>query len=422
MFKRNISMAIVATSLAISPITPAFASSGDVAAGVLLGVLGSAVVRDAKRHRTRKVYVPSVARAHNREIQTSLNYFGFPAGTPDGVMGRNSRNAVARYQAFLGYPATGRLTPYEDNFLVTSYQRAMAGGYATTQAIAQNPMGARGLLKQYQQEQATAVAPTAAPATPAAPATVPAATPAPNGALPSFMGQGQVQSASLASHCTKVSLMTNTNGGFVTQASMQDPKFALDEQFCLARTYAIAQGEDLEAKVQGFTPQQIAQQCKSLAPALKSEIAALSLKPEQAVLQDVSNFVLNSGASPAQLSGTAKICLSVGYRTDDMDMALASALLLTALGQPVYAELLGHHLSQGFGTSQRPDLSLAWYQTSFDALDKGAQPVFAPGQPEREALIRKAAYQLGGKTGGAAAQPPATTPQPAALPAFPIQE
>jgi len=390
---------------------------------VLLGVIGSAVVRNAqgnKRTTTRRAYTPSATRAHNRKIQTSLNYFGFPSGTPDGVLGRNSRNAIGQYQAFLGYPVTGHLAPYEDAFLVSSYERAMAGGYATSQAIAQNPAGPRGLLKQYQREQVAAAAPQ-----PAAPATAPAAapaTPAPGSVLPNFLAQGQAQSASLASHCTKVSLMTNTNGGFVTQASMKDANFALDEQFCLARTYAIAQGEDLESKVQGFTPAQIAEQCQTLAPALKTQIAALSLKPEAEVLQDVGNFVLSSGAAPAQLAGTAKICLSVGYRTDDMGMALASALLLTELGQPAYGELLGHHLSQGFGTSKRPDLSLAWYQASFDALDKGAEPVFAPGQPEREALIRKAAYQVGGNTGGAVVQPATPAPQPAALPSFSVQE
>ncbi len=99
--------------------------------------------------------------------------------------------------------------------------------------------------------------------------------------------------------------------------------------------------------------------------------------------------------SPAQLSGTARICLSVGYRTDDMDVALGSALLLAALGERAYGELMGHHLAQGIGTAKRPDLALAWYQMGLDAVEEGGRPVFAPGQPERQALIRKAAYQAG---------------------------
>jgi hypothetical protein len=58
--------------------------------------------------------------------------------------------------------------------------------------------------------------------------------------------------------------------------------------------------------------------------------------------------------SPAQLSGTAKVCLGTGYAQDDMNVAIGSALLLTALGERAYSEYLGHHLSQGYGASERP--------------------------------------------------------------------
>jgi len=435
MLKHQISMTIVAAALALSPATRAMASAGDVAAGVLLGVIGTSVVNSANRRKkaTRRYYstTSGVQRAENREVQTSLNYFGFPAGRPDGVMGRNSRNAVAQYQVFMGYPATGQLTGYELTFLTTAYHRAVAGGGATMQMASTNPLGIKGVLKVYQQESAgapVAVAPnTTIVVAPQAPVAIAPAAPVPaitatlpsfgKTALPSFMGNAQ--EASLASHCNKVSLLTNTNGGFITEASMTDANFALNEQFCLARTYAISQGEDLASHITGFTQAQIAQQCAGLAPALKEQIAALSLKPEADVMRDVGSFVLQSGAAPTELSSTAKVCLSVGYRTDNMPVALASALLLTVLGEPAYAELLGHHLSQGFGVTRRPDLSLAWYQTALDALAAGATPVFAPGQPERTGLIRKAAYQVGGASNGANALP---TPQPATqtvtLPSF----
>ncbi|MHC0053185.1 peptidoglycan-binding domain-containing protein [Actibacterium sp. D379-3] len=455
MLKQQISMAVLAASLAVTPVTRAAADAGDVAAGVLLGVIGSAAVNSAnkKKTTTKKVYVaPSVSsaqRAENREVQTSLNYFGFPAGTPDGVMGRNSRAAVSQYQAFMGYPPTGQLTAYESQFLTSSYHRAIAGGQATLQLASTNPMGLKGVLKSYQQEMAAPAATMAATGTMAAApgtmivvapqaaapaATVAAAPAAPvaeapveaaalpsfaaSSSLPNFMGGSKA--VSLASHCNKVSLLTNTNGGFVTEAAMTDANFALNEQFCLARTYAISQGEEMAARIPGFTPDQIAQQCAAFGPALKEQVAALSLKPQAEVMRDVGSFVLQSGMAPAELSGTAKVCLSVGYRTDDMDVALASALLLSVLGEPVYAELLGHHLSQGFGASRRPDLSLAWYQTGLDAITKGAQPVFAPGQPERAGLIRKAAYQVGGAA-DAAASPALPTVQPAALPTFQVE-
>ena len=45
------------------------------------------------------------------------------------------------------------------------------------------------------------------------------------------------------------------------------------------------------------------------------------------------------------LQRNCKICLGVGYTTDAMDVAVASALILTALGEKGYGELRGHHLS-----------------------------------------------------------------------------
>ena|GEM_PF-2419726 len=72
-------------------------------------------------------------------------------------------------------------------------------------------------------------------------------------------------------------------------------------------------------------------------------------------------------------------------------MAIGSALLLTALGEKGYAELVGHHLSQGFGTSQCTDLELAWYETRPEAEAAGAA-VIAPGLPDRTALTLSPPY------------------------------
>jgi peptidoglycan hydrolase-like protein with peptidoglycan-binding domain len=437
MFTKQITSAVLATSLVLLPAARLSADTGDAIAGAIIGGAIVGAISNAERRKKKTVvYVApgaSATRAENREIQTSLNYFGFPAGVPDGVLGRNSRAAVAQYQAFMGYPATGQLTQYEREFLVGSYHRAIAGGAATTQMVAANPMGTRGLLKTYQQEAAgmMATAPAAVPQ-PAAPGTTivvqpqvappaPAATPAPPGAaMPSFIGQGE--SASLASHCNQVSLVTSSNGGFVTLASMTDASFALSEQFCLARTYAIANSEEIIAQVQGYTPQQIAAQCQGLVPALREHVAALSLRPMGEVMQGVGDFVLQTGMAPAQLASTAEVCLGVGYRTDNMDLALGSALLLTALGEQPYAELMGHHLIQGFGASRRADLAMPWYQAAAQALASGATPVFAPGQPERNSLILNAAYQVSGQSGSAAPGPSPTAPQPASLPGFAVQK
>ncbi|NNE81148.1 MAG: peptidoglycan-binding protein [Silicimonas sp.] len=417
---------VLALGLTVSAPGKVAADAGDaLVGGIIGGVIGGAIVNENNKRRTttkrvyrQKVYSPE--RAQNREVQTSLNYFGFPAGTPDGVLGRRSRSAISQYQAHLNYPITGYLTPYERDFLIGSYHRAISGGAVTNQQIA--TVGTRGLLLQYRDQAAgvtTAVTP--APAAPEAvqPVTEAAATsePADTGtALPNFLGGGD--GLSLASHCNTVSLLTNTNGGFTTVSNMADPNVVLNEQFCLARTYAIANGEEMAAAVQGVGTNEIAAQCQAFGPVMKDHVAALSLKPRDAVLQGVSGFVLTSGMAPQQLAATSKICLSVGYRTDDMDVAIGSALLLTALGEQVYGELMGHHLSQGFGATRRGDLAFDWYNSALTALESGQPAVFAPGQPERVVLLRSAVSPTGGQAGTMTAPV-----QPAsALPNFTVKQ
>ncbi|MEM9584195.1 MAG: peptidoglycan-binding domain-containing protein [Pseudomonadota bacterium] len=453
---KNFTMTCAAAALMAVPATRATADSRDFAAGIVAGVIGSAVVRNANKQKrvvrkssTRKYKakprVSNAVREQNREVQTSLNYFGFPAGSPDGVLGRNSRAAISAYQAHLGYPATGQLTQYERDFLLQSYHRAIAGGAITTQAIAGNPLGPKGLLNQYRDEAAgvtttvTATQPVVTPQAPAASTTVvalqpqvlqpqvlptqPAATAvaatagaaAATGALPNFLGGAEAQS--LASHCNQVMLVASTNG-YTTEANMTDGASVLGEQVCLARNYAITQGDQLAAAVKGATPQQIEAQCAQFGPILAPMVASLAVKPADQVTNDVNQFVQTSGMAPAQLSGTAKICLSVGYRTDNMDVAVGSALLLTTLGEAVYGELMGHHLSQGFGVTQRGDLSRPWYDMALTAVEQGATPVFNPGDQNRTALLRRAVFN---PTSSAVTTQPQVQPAAAALPTFNIQ-
>lgn len=436
MFSKHLTAAALAASVAALPASRGSADAGDFVAGALIGgIVGHAVTKNNQKKKQR-VYRPGIpSTQQGRQIQSSLNYFGFNAGTVDGQLGQRSRNAISSYQVYMGYPATGQLSAFEQDLLVTSYNRAQAGGYQTTQLVAANPDGTRGLLKQYRAEMAgQAVPQTAAPVIVAAPqpapvavvapqpappvvvaapqatplvaaplalaATAPtAAAPAP-AALPNFFESGTPE-ASLASHCNTVSLLTSTNG-YTTAASMTDPTAALNEQFCLARTYAIARSEELISQVNGFTPQQVAAQCDGFGPVVQPYVNSLSQKPREVVAQEVSGFVLTTGTTPQQLSGTAKICLGVGYRTDNTNVALGSALILYALGETVYGELMGHHLALGFGTQKNVEAAGSWYEAALAATDAGADAVFVPGQPERTDLLRKASLELTG--GGAPAQ------------------
>lgn len=421
----------VVAALALTPATKAAADAGDAIAGAIVGgIIGHVITKNEMQKKQQKRYtsttrkstasssVSSAQREQNREVQIALNHFGFPVGSPDGVLGARSRSAISQYQALLGYPPTGQLTEYERTLLSTAYQRAIVGGPQVAQIAQTSPMGIRGIL--LDQRDLMAGVPSQVPVAPAvgavagaamgtmvvaepAPPALPEIAPAAQPGLPSFLGSGVTQ-VSLASHCNKISLQTNTNGGYITVATMNDPAQALAEQFCIARTYAMSTGEDLTSKIPGFTPSQIADQCKAFGPVLKDQVAALSIKPRDQVIEGITGFVMSSGMAPAQLAGTAKVCLGVGYTTDAMDVAIGSALILTSLGDKGYAELLGHHLSQGFGTAARPDLANDWYQMGIDAASSG-QAVFAPGLPERTEVIRKAVLATGGKAGVAAEAP-----------------
>ena len=520
-------------AVAFGPVGPVAAGGSDIVGGVIGGIIGGAIVNESNRNRrtttrtvTKRYYkaptMSSAQRERNREVQASLNHFGWNVGAPDGVLGRNSRAGVSQYQAFMKFPITGTLGEMERTILTTAYQKARLGGSAVAQTVATHPQGMRGLLIETREQmlggsagavyaggtigglpsevsqavfeiarnsnvqpdqlmsragfvqladmnadgrtdylldtsvlgqgfwcngdncvvrifastpqgyerndfQAVGATPAmftcrqaicqkldqTAPVMAGAPgsnlSTQPQSLPdtvMASGAQPQLPAFGaQVAAApampsfatampavSLASYCAKVGLVTSSNGGFMTEAALSDADQALGEQFCLARGYAIDSGEAMAAKISGFSPDQVAAQCRDFGALLKSEVAAIGMTPRAGVLEKVQSFVAGSGMNPAQLAGTAKICLSVGYRTDDMNVAISSALVLSALGQDGYGELVGHHLVRGIGTQERRDLALDWYQKS-----TAATPVFAPGQPERNSLIRKAALMINGQ-------------------------
>lgn len=455
---KAIATSALMASVALSPLSPlslpARADGKDFIAGAIIGgIIGGAVANEnnkkkstkSTKAKTKTSSVSAEQRAANKEVQVALNYFGYPVGTPDGAIGPKSRAAISEYQAFLGYPATGQLTDRERTILVTAYHRAVAGGPVVAEAVGGSVYGLKAVLIAQRDEMAgvapggmlagagdavaagsvaaaaAAALPTLVPEAPVvqeatvpppvepAPETVAAADPT----LPSFMAPSGAK-GSLAGACAGVNQAMAANGGMTTADAMQDANLALSEQFCLARDFAMADGTALMAQVAGFTPDQIAAQCAAFGPVLKDHVTALSLRPSDEVLSGVEAFVLSSGMSPAQLAGTAKVCLGVGYAEDDMEVAIGSALLLAGLGQTGYAEYLGHHLAQGFGAAERPDLAMGWYEMSLDAME-GGQMVVAPGIGGRDAVIRKAAYTINGRADELL---PEAEVQEAALPVF----
>lgn len=401
----------IALSFAATAPQTARADAGEILGGAVVGgVIGYAIGRDQQKKKARtttRAYRPGIpSTTQGAQTQTALNYFGYNAGRVDGQVGRGTRSAIERYQASMGYPINGYdFQPYQYDFLTQAYYWATSGGQATTQLSGQP------LLMAYRQQLQTGTALAAAPQAPVpAPAipvvtqqqptvapqqeSVPASssTETASNSLPTLFSGGTAR-PSLANRCSGVMLQTSTNGGYTTLANMSDPDFALSEQFCLARSYAMARGEDLMQDIQGLTPDQVSAQCDSYGEMLAPQVDALSLSSKTEAETQMRKVALDSGLSPEDLAATSKVCLSMGYRQDNMDTAVGSALMLVAMGEPAYGELIGHHLREGFGVQERRDLATQWYDASLSALDAGSQAVFLPSQSDRPQLLRAAMTQ-----------------------------
>ena len=440
MFKTKLCTSLVAASLIVVPIQRAQANDGAALLGGLL--LGGIIVNEVNKNKQRKRYtqqrrttrssVSSAQRAENRRVQTSLNYFGYNVGTVDGSLGRKSRAGISRYQAEMGFQPDGYLDPHERDFLLGSYQRALASSSVPPYNQVVATQGYGGLLRTYRNEQlgiatqnpaatnpivrqAAAPAPVPVPAPVPAPVTqpAPAATQpesvparADTAVLPEF-NFGKV-SKSVNEHCNEINVLTAANGGLTTGNQVTDPEFALSEQFCLARTHAMAESTSIISTIPNMTEAQVAQQCAGLTQAIAPYTGALDSESPDQVMANTAAFLKNSGRPMDQLVSGGKVCLGVGYRTDNAEMALASAVLLSAAGQKGYAEMVSHQMREGFGTPKASvPQSNAWLNVAAEYLAGGGTAVL--GQSADRLAVLDAAMR--GGTG------PANSA--AALPAFP---
>ena len=415
MIARFLTTATIIGALALAPATEAEADAGDVLGGAILGgILTGAIIcsnpnncnRNGNRGTSVRPGIPSTQQG--RETQVALNYFGYNAGGVDGQVGPGTRAAIERYQASMGYPVNGReFSTYQFDFLMDAYYWAVNQGGAVQTGLSGQP-----LLMAYRSGQ-YGTAPTqqvVAPQTAQPPATTVIVNPpttgatgnqpvtvatsgGDTGALPNLFAGG-AQSESLANICNAVMLQTTTNGGYTTLATMTDAESTLREQFCVARGYAISQGEDLMQGITGLTQAQIAEQCAAFGDMLAQQADSVSLLPQADAEAQMREFALGTGMSPVDLAATSRVCLAVAYRQDNMRMAVGSALMLVSMGEGAYGELLGHHLMAGFGTTNRRDLAIQWFNASLSAIENGATPAFMPGQPERVQLIRQATLRL----------------------------
>ena len=446
MFIRRVCASFIAAAIIAAPAERAVAGdAGAALGGLLLGAVIANEVNKNKRRKTttrrtttRRSTISTAQRTQNRQVQTALNYFGYNVGSADGVLGRNSRAGISRYQADMGFAPDGRLDPYERDFLLGSHQRAQASAHVAPYNQVVATQGYGGLLRTYRNEQLgiqtagvqqpqvapqpvpqqipQATQPVAAPAPVPAPVPQPAPAPAPAAtvaatapaALPSFTF-GQV-AKSANEHCNEINVLTAANGGITTAGRVGDAAFALNEQFCLARTHAMAESTKITATIPNMTDAQVEQQCQGLAQVIAPQLDNLTAQRPDQVISATSGVLQGSGQPVAQLISGGKVCLGVGYRTDNAQMALASAVLLSSAGQLGYGEAVSHHMREGFGTAQvAPQQAGSWMKLALDAVSTTAGAAVMGQSPERVAVLQDA-MAGGAPTNGVAALP--AFPQP----------
>ena len=175
MIQNSFKAALICATVA----SPASAND-DFVKGLIGGMVGAAILNSgnakttnkSRTSRTSRPSMSSAQRAENKGIQEALNYFGFNAGSPDGVLGRKTTQAVSQMQACLGYQITGTLNSFEQQFLSQSYFKAQAGGNETLRLVATMPNGYCGVLQTYLADLTKPAATVAQPApTTAAPTT-----------------------------------------------------------------------------------------------------------------------------------------------------------------------------------------------------------------------------------------------------------
>ena len=153
MFKTSIAALIVLCLITQTQRADA-SDLGKALLGVGVGVIGTCAVTGAckrKQQTTRrapqKSQAWSPARQERASVQRALNDFGFPVGSADGVYGGKTRAGVSQYQAYMGYPPTGELLPYQQQQLLSAHGQLQNGTANTYYPGLVQAEGPGGLLK-----------------------------------------------------------------------------------------------------------------------------------------------------------------------------------------------------------------------------------------------------------------------------------
>lgn len=397
---RLLTTPILGASLVLVPVQQASADNG----GALLGaaILGAIIAGGANQQKTTRRATSSRSAAAvqaDREMQEALNYFGFDAGPEDGAPGRQTRAAVSSFQSSLNHPVTGQITPEERQFLQDARAWSAANPSLANQLSMVDPLGRRGLPANYRHilmnEPVPGMQPqpAAAPVQPQAPAPAPAPSQEMALADDDLFGAPEAPVKSMTDLCAQTSTLTAAAGGPATATEMPDITLALNEQFCLARGYAQADGKQLIDSL-AASQQKIDDTCAKLKANLLPGMTGFETKTPDAAVAQMASTVQSKGLTPQKLQTSAQICLSEAYRTDDAQTATEMALALAATGRMPYVELVGHHLREGLGVPANPGAAFDWTLAAVRVLEAGQAPAILPTQSAQRVEILSTALGL----------------------------
>lgn len=361
--------------------------------------LGAALVggvilnkRPADARWTQRMMRPSFAQRSAKELQTALNYFGFDAGAPDGLLGPRSRAAISSYQAHVGLPETGTLTAKEQYDLLWAFRisqdEAVADASDEVQ-IAQrreNLGRAMAMIQDSQNRQTAAVL----AARPAQPAALPRLAAHPLSPLP---GVARLCSDE-ALRVTTGEQRTDRPDTHVAIEAAQDmparssavdapqPTDLLERRLCSSREHMMASGASEMASISGMDEAQIAAQCSQIEPFLARVLPKdWDQLSSEAVIAQLKSAVISTGTRPETTVRTARVCAALGYKEDDSELVLFSALFGSASSDADMLETVALIRANADPNWIESTAIQSWFGAAFAASD----PTVV-GNTDREAL------------------------------------
>lgn len=333
--------------------------------------LGAALVggvilnkRPADARKKQRMTTQSSARRSAKDLQTALNFFGFDAGTPDGLIGPRSRAAIESYQAHVGLPETGILTAKEQYDLLLAFRMSQEENSADANEdvrIAQRreSLGRTLAMIDERQNRVASVAPVVRDPQPAA--------------LPALAARPTAPPASFARLCSD----QPSSVGDATQ-----PTDLLERRLCSSREHMMASGASEMASISGMDEAQIAAQCSQIEPFLARVLPKdWDQLSSEAVIAQLKSAVISTGTRPETTVRTARVCAALGYKEDDSELVLSSALFGSASSDADMLETVALIRANADPNWIESTAIQSWFGAAFAASD-----ATVVGNTDREAL------------------------------------